>query len=131
MELYVPSSNIVNTVFGFGVATTQNDAVVCNFSRSATVHTDYFNNGTYENTINLISNVPNDKWYYCEMIVDNDIVTMNVYNNDNVTVIFTDTITLSEYSNNYSTLANRRYGIAIGFADGSKGYVRNIEATEL
>ena len=131
MELYVPSSSIVNTVFGFGVATTQNDAIVCNFSRSATVHTDYFNNGTYENTINLISNVPNDEWYYCEMIVDNDIVTMNVYNNDNVTVIFTDTITLSEYSNSYSTLTNRRYGIAIGYADGSKGYVRNIEATEL
>ena len=132
MELYVPSSNVTNTVLCFGVATTQNDAALCTLNKNKDISTGYFSNGTWDGSTTSINNIAsNDKWHYCEMIVDNDTVTMNVYNNDNVTLIFTDTITLSDSSNSYSTLANRRYGIAIGFADGSKGYVRNIEATEL
>ena len=132
MELYVPSSSVINTVLCFGVATTQNDAVLCILNKNKNIHTGYFSNGTWDSSTTSIDNIAsNDKWHYCEMIVDNDTVTMNVYNNDNVTLIFTDTITLSDSSNSYSTLANRRYGIAIGYADGSIGYARYIEATEL
>ena len=67
-----------------------------------------------------------------ELVVQGDTATWNLYDG-NLTLLNTYSYNLSDLSTDYNTLANRDYGISLGWINSSatKMYVKNIKAEPL
>ena len=100
--------------------------------RESTIHIDKNNSETYWGDIQTVSNFDTSQYYTLELSVENDTATFTLYNYDS-TLLRTYSHTLSSVTTDYNTLANRDYGITVGWNNNSnvKMYVKNIKAESL
>ena len=100
--------------------------------RESTIHIDKNNSETYWGNIQTVSNFNTSQYYTIELSVENDTATFKLYNSDS-TLLRTYSHTLSSVTTDYNTLANRDYGITVGWNNNSnvKMYIKNIKAEPL
>lgn len=96
------------------------------------VHRDKNNSEQFWGEAQNISNYNTANYYKMELVVQGDTATWNLYDG-NLTLLNTYSYNLSDLSTDYNTLANRDYGISLGWINSSatKMYVKNIKAEPL
>lgn len=96
------------------------------------VHRDKNNSEQFWGNAQNISNYNTANYYKLELIVEGNSASWNLYDG-NLTLLNTYSYNLSDLSTDYNTLANRDYGISLGWINSSatKMYVKNIKAEPL
>ena len=97
--------------------------------REVTMHTDVNNSETGWTPVLTISGYDTTKYYKLELTVTNGTATFKLYKYDD-TLLKTETKTLSDVSSGFNTVANRGYGLTVGWKNNSsvKMYIKNIKA---
>lgn len=100
--------------------------------REVTMHTDVNNSETGWTSVLTISGYDTTKYYKLELTVTNGTATFKLYKYDD-TLLKTETKTLSDVSSGFNTVANRGYGLTVGWKNNSsvKMYIKNIVAESL
>lgn len=96
------------------------------------MHTDVNNSETGWTIVHTISGYDTTKYYKLELTVTNGTATFKLYKYDD-TLLKTETKTLSDVSSGFNTVANRGYGLTVGWKNNSsvKMYIKNIVAESL
>ena len=133
-DFYIPSSQTTDLGFGLECIGSNHSGggYFIQISPNNCFRGHKFNNNRWvSNTYWEDKSASADTWYTIEIEVNGTNLTIKYYDASE-TLLTSTTFNLTSISSNFSTLADRGYGIVVGYVNGTRyGYCKNIQVWNL